>query len=552
MKKYNTILKLFALFFFFGGMAGCNDDFLQEKPLDFLSPENVFTTKEGFESAIIGLHANLRNKIWGVTDGQKWFVLKGAYGSDYGYEPRNFTGGLRNDYSLITSQDGQASMWWNACYGLIKDANVIITRAGMPPADGISQEDKDVFVGRAKFFRAFAYRILVQLYGGVPIIDEEITGVKLDFVRNTKEEVYQFIIDDLEFASKHIPADPELDGMVSKAAADHLLTEIYICTEQWDKAIEAASRVINNPDYELMTQRFGKYADVATGDPYWDLFRLGNQNRGSGNKEAIFVLQIDWPTPGGGSESHPRWPGHVGERNWCPFIDKLKDPDGKDGIILENTGDPVTTFGRGVAWCRTTHYVNQTIWKEDWNDMRNSEANIQRTFYYNNPSSAYYGQEVTSLFDESDTLLYLYPYFRKVSHPEGYPDDMNNTGRIWRDLYVMRLAETYLLRAEAKLGKGDKDGAADDINIVRARAHATPVDPANVTIDYILDERARELVTEEFRTLTLMRLGKLYERVKKYNPIAGPTIKPYNNLWPIPQSEIDRNFGAELEQNPGY
>jgi len=551
MKKYNNIFRIFALFSLILGLSRCDDDFLYEKPLDFLSPENVFTSEEGFESAIIGMHAYLRNTFWGVTDGQLRFTLKGAYGTDLAYEPRNFTSGLRNNYSLITSQDNVSSFWWNACFGLIKDANVVITRVKAPPANEISEEKKDIFEGRARFFRAFAYRTLVHLFGGVPIIKEEITSVKLDFVRASKEEVYQFIIEDLEFARQHIPAKAEYDGMVTSAAADHLLSEMYICTKQWDKAIEAASRVIDNPDYELMTQRFGNYKDMAIGDPYWDLFRIGNQNRGSGNKEAIFVLQIEWPTPGGGSEAHPKWPGHVGERVWCPFIDKLKDPDGKDGIILENTGNPVTTFGRGVAWTRTTYFFNQTLWKDDWNDMRNSEANIQRTFIYNNPSSAYYGDTV-KIINPNDTLLYIYPYLRKVSHPEGYIDDMNGTGRIWRDLYVMRLAETYLLRAEAKLGKGDKAGAAADINVVRGRAKATPVDPEDVTIDYILDERARELVTEELRTLTLMRLGKLVERVRKYNPIAGPTIEEYNNLWPIPQSDIDRNLGAKLEQNPGY
>jgi starch-binding outer membrane protein, SusD/RagB family len=67
-----------------------------------------------------------------------------------------------------------------------------------------------------------------------------------------------------------------------------------------------------------------------------------------------------------------------------------------------------------------------------------------------------------------------------------------------------------------------------------------------------LDERARELITEEFRLLTLMRLELLYERTKRYNWVSGPTIQPYNNLWPIPQTEIDRNFGAKLEQNQGY
>jgi hypothetical protein len=116
----------------------------------------------------------------------------------------------------------------------------------------------------------------------------------------------------------------------------------------------------------------------------------------------------------------------------------------------------------------------------------------------------------------------------------------------------MRLAETYLLRAEAYLLKGDKQKAADDINVVRTRAKAKPVDAANVSIDYLLDERARELIIEEPRRRTLVRMGKLYERAIKYNWRAAATMQPFNELWPIPQKAIDANTGAKLAQNPGY
>jgi len=116
----------------------------------------------------------------------------------------------------------------------------------------------------------------------------------------------------------------------------------------------------------------------------------------------------------------------------------------------------------------------------------------------------------------------------------------------------MRLSETYLLRAEAYMNKGDLQKAADDINVVRNRAHATPVAPAQVTMDYILDERARELFLEEERRITLNRVGKLYERTVKYNPQIGPTMKRENVLFPIPLDAIQLNTGAVLQQNPGY
>jgi hypothetical protein len=134
-----------------------------------------------------------------------------------------------------------------------------------------------------------------------------------------------------------------------------------------------------------------------------------------------------------------------------------------------------------------------------------------------------------------------------------------------RDLLFFRLSETYLTAAEALLMSGRPDEAADYINVVRRRAAnpgATPeeteanrtameVSPAQLNIDFILDERARELLGEGVRWIDLVRTGKLIERVKKYNPVSAVNIQPYHVLRPIPQIQIDRTSGT-FEQNPGY
>jgi hypothetical protein len=125
-------------------------------------------------------------------------------------------------------------------------------------------------------------------------------------------------------------------------------------------------------------------------------------------------------------------------------------------------------------------------------------------------------------------------------------------GSTSNDFIVMRLAETYLLRAEAYFRKGDLEQAAADINVLRSRANASLIGPEAVSIDFILDERARELIIEEQRRRTLVRMGVLYDRVRRYNPSSATTIQPHHELWPIPQHVIDSNTGAILEQNPGY
>ena len=131
----------------------------------------------------------------------------------------------------------------------------------------------------------------------------------------------------------------------------------------------------------------------------------------------------------------------------------------------------------------------------------------------------------------------------------------HDNGRTYKDWYIMRLSETYLLRAEAYMNKGDLAAAAQDINVVRGRAHATPVAAGDVNIELILDERARELCMEEFRINTLMRTNKLVDHLKMYNPqvkLQGYALDGHLNKLPIPNSEIEANKEGGLVQNPGY
>ncbi len=127
----------------------------------------------------------------------------------------------------------------------------------------------------------------------------------------------------------------------------------------------------------------------------------------------------------------------------------------------------------------------------------------------------------------------------------------------YNDQPYIRLADTYLLLAEAQFKQGNLTGAAANINIVRARAGASLITPAAVTLDFILDERSRELVTEEERRFTLLRTGTWFARTTKYNPLPAPTgitsaIALRDTLFPIPQAVIDANLTKVMPQNPGY
>ncbi len=522
-------------------LSSCNDDYLDEIPMGFLSPENTFVNKEGFESGIAELYRVSRTVVTSdalagmiATERDKSLTTLYASGTDMGWywDKKNYYG----DYAIINSFDVSAQNLWIRFYTLIKDANVILSRSESEAAKWDSEEDKLLIQAEARFFRGLAYRYLAHLFGGVPVIDAEITSPVLDFVRASREDVLDFIVRDLEFAIQYLPVTNNRDGHITVAAANQLLAETYIATGEYDKSIEASSRIINDPQYHLMTERFGTMTDKP-GDVFWDLFRLGNQNN-SQNKEVIWAWQVEYNVPGGDAP-------YTFERSWGPLLEQLKTPDGKVAILKDEF------LGRPIGFIRPSVFLEYTIWKSDWdNDIRNSEYNMKRHFIINNPASSYYGQVYQPTKD--DTVRKHFVYVQKAAHPYGHPQGYDTGGQLFSDCYAMRLAETYLLRAEAYLNKNEKVKAAADINVVRARANATPVNPDELDIEYLLDERARELVAEEPRRLTLARLGLLYSRVKNYNPVSASSIKEYNNLLPIPQTEIDANQGAVLEQNPGY
>ncbi|MGZ3756763.1 MAG: RagB/SusD family nutrient uptake outer membrane protein [Mucilaginibacter sp.] len=516
-------------------ISSCKKSFLTETPQDFLSPENSYTTLPGFTTAVQGLYPFLRNENFYQDSFTNYNMYYGTDMVTYGTTAP--TGAILVYYDQLNANNGISSHYWTWAYQIIQQTNVIITRANNP-AIVWTPAQKNAIVAEARFVRGYTYNVLVNLFNGVPISATEITTPKLDFSRVSRDSVLSFIQADLQFASQNLPDAPAAPGRVGKAAAYHLLAEVDINRGDYNGAIAAASAVINNPNYHLMTTRFG-IAAAKPGDVFSDLFKDGSYNS-SANKEAIWVLQYEYGTAGTSGSGGTS--GNDNLRGWGPQYWNAK----VSGLILPPNG--ADSLGRGVGWVVPTHHLAYDIWAgaSEATDMRNSQYNIRRTWYFNDPTKPNYGKKYVRTTDSS---FFFFPTFRKI---EGILYDAT-TGRTFTDIYNMRLAETYLLRAEAYLDKGDLVSAAADINAVRARANATPVLPANVNIDYILDERQRELAIEEPRRRTLTRLNLLYNRVKLYGSVeSANSIQTKNNWLPIPQSAIDANKGAVLDQNPGY
>lgn len=540
--------------------ASCSNKVLEEVPIDFVSSSNAFESPGDVELGVVGLYSLGRN--WYSNVDEKHMFCYVALGTDEAYSGEDPAGGTLSNWDTEIIPGGTLPLqYWTKAYDLVHQANTVLV--GINNVNWTDQGQENKYIAEARFFRAFSYRILVTMYGDVPLITKPVTVPRTDFVRAPVDSVYSLIESDLIFAANNLPVrgKESAPGRLTQGAAWHMLSDIYLAEKKYQAAADAASHVINDYGYALMTARFGNQPNLfGSENAYFDLFTMNNQNLSS-NTEGIWVIQNDPNITGGGQYS--------GERAFGPAYYRIGNaPDGVTAIIGESYNGSYTgysdTLGRPVAWCRPTSYVAYDIWKDDWNDDRNSEANIKRNFYFDNPKSIYDGRKIDwSLYNGSrssrlkDTTQYIFPYFMKVAAPKNHYTDEARSGGGYnhKDLYAMRLAETYLLRAEAYLGLGDKGRAADDINVVRQRSHVQPVSAADVTIDYILDERARELYTEEWRMLTLMRLGLLVERVRKYNdnPVnPGLSIADHQNLFPIPQSEIDLNTETVIEQNPSY
>ncbi|WP_373494392.1 RagB/SusD family nutrient uptake outer membrane protein [Aquiflexum sp.] len=559
MLKYIKINCLILVIAFVSG--SCNESFLDEVPLDRFSPENLLVNEAGFEAAVVAIYVDARHEhaIGGIN-----FDYMNL-GTDIVQWGRPDSRGFK-DYTLLNPQFGLAETFWNWGYQrVIRQANLVLADIDNPQIS-MSEQARANIKGQALFFRGYAYSVLVHLYGGVPIVAERLTAPKFDFVRASKTEVLEFIVEDLELAAQLLPAVANTsDGRIYRAAALHLLTEVYLSLgittgnqTFYDKSIEAASKVINGEagNYQLMTQRFGDLSKK--GDAYGDLFRYNQQNRSSGNLEVIWALQFEAFTIGGGTLAG----GNNSPRYWGPEQERIRTPNGFNNLFAADT------LNRGIGVNSLLNYWKYDIWRFDPNDGRNSRENVRRDFFYNNPADPeYFGKKVKTGRDAQgrlvvarengeltnqvlDTLRIYYPWISKI---DGRPfADDPVAGQTANDFIKMRLAETYLLRAEAYFRKNDLTNAANDLNVVRARSNARPVQAGEVNIDFILDERARELIVEEPRMRVLIRMGLLYDRVIRFNPNSATTIQPHNNLWPIPQSVIDANSEARLEQNPGY
>jgi len=574
----------------------CQKDWLKPKPLSFYSPENTLQDEAGFNAALAAIARNVRQEWY--EDGapiitENIFSDVAVEGTTDKFGPAvNMNLLITPDANLNSTDFNRIGWYWERWYIVIRLANTITSR--LPEVKAIPDATKNVILGRAYFYRAYAYYRLVHEFGDVPAPFKELTEAKLDFQSVKREVILQRLKSDLDFAMQNVPWVAN-KGDINRGAVGHLLTKVNLALGNFDDAIAASTAVINNGTFKLVTNRFGADAGIASKNVIWDLHRRANKFI-SANTEVIFSVIDRYGDPSATA-------GGVNTmRQAIPFSSSgaILTPDGLVGMTNAQVEiDHMKNYGRGIGRCRATPYATRYIW-DDPKDLRHDTTSgnwmEMEMLTYNNSAtlkgkSPYYGARLqlkkadgTVLVSGGDTIRtwFAWPHYKLYVEDEiRYPWQGGNS-----DWYAFRLAETYLLRAEAYWWKGDAASAAADVNAVRTRAKCSPYTAAQVDLGTILDERARELYYEEPRKTELTRVafifaktgksfnGKTYsaasfstanfwyDRLMTKNDfyksniknVRGDayTISPYHVLWPIPRPAILANSLGIINQNLGY
>ena len=589
----------YYLIFILLSTVACSN-YLKEEVLSDVG-YSYYNTAKGVEAGVGAAYSTLR---WAYNNENLHPIQE--LGTDTYQEGQD--GALKPEFNRyetsLNSRQGTLYAFWENYYRGISRANAVL--GSIPNVEDMSQALKTTRTAELRFLRGLYYFYLVQTFGKVPLVADANFEIKTDFKRAPVAEVYNFIIEDIRFASDNLPETQSNYGRATKNAAMHLLSLVYLTrgsaiTDQrgqkatdMDSAAYYADRVISS----------GRHALV---NDFKQLWHIDNQR----NSEIIFAVQFS---------TNILYNNNIGNKLHLYYTMVYDESPGMSRDI-EN--------GRPWRRVRPTDFTYYNLFD------RKNDARFYKTFktvwICNNPNNIPTWQIVK---DKNGNVIYSPPadligkpkmkvgdtaiWVTVERYPAGtlmdsvyasrpydyYPRERQTNAKFLqnykfydnkrqsvaeengsRDWYLFRLGETYLIAAEAYGRKGDFKTAVERLNVVRKRAsyregeakpgeflsvekgsisdYYSSTEPAMLLkesdistdfINFMLDERARELHGECIRKWDLQRTEKMIERVKKYNPEAN-NIRDFHVLMPIPQNHIDRldpKGPIEEEQNKGY
>jgi len=529
-----------------GSLAACNKQLEEYNPGSSTS-DAVYSTPEGFESLVNAVYTY--NRWW--------------YGKEDGYNIAEMgtdiwtsgTGDVYPDltnYNNLQASNGAIKNLWQQLYAAINLCNAGVNRID---GSGLPEDKKKIRGAELRFMRAFYYWHIVETWGNVHFSTKETDGVVTTANRTPVDTFYAQIFRDLDYAIANLPLTTTDYGRATKPVAEAFAARMYLTRGMNQQAADMAQKVISGYSYKLL-------------DKYSDLWRMDNLV----NSEVIWAVNYMKNLVFDDRKDATLYPnGHSRGANNAHMLFAMKYDD-------------LPGMQRDIANMRPFNRYMPTLFLLNlFNEKADAryEASFKQVWYCNNLKTAPAGMKL------GDTAIYISKYvlpdnpkYRIYDRNDIYRADGGGLDRTRyislkkfddptrasmneeqsaRDAFIIRLAEMYLIAAEAQFKLGNSAKAAEYINLLRKRAtipgHEAEMTVAagDITLDFLLDERARELVGEQLRWFDLKRTGKLQERIAKYNPDANQYFKPYHLVRPIPQDQIDAVTNKdEFKQNPEY
>jgi hypothetical protein len=557
----NKILLLSALLSVM--IAGCSD-YLDQDNRSNVPQSDFYGTEDGFTSLINSAYSSLRT----TYGGDPWVFCAGTDLFASGRTAVDDIGLYGSGYNNTASS---VSTFYSDCYSAISLTNDVIYYG-----DVVTDfAERNQYIDEARFLRAYYYFMLVEQFGDVVLIKERISGAMPATARTDDEIVYQFIIDELTDLSGSGSAllDKATDanfGHADKRAAMHFLAKAYLSrgyitnsTDDFNNAklysdqVIAASDQLTSPFSELMDIDNEQNDEIIFSVIYSEASVSDPSSDGS-KQQAHFSTYLD------GSEA-----GH----KYCTstltptlrmhqlFANDPNDERYEGTFMVTLYNHYFDYYNADLADTKVFAYyppewlvTDTTAWRaadpvnradayiipmtESGPNFNKDKSAITITSYEDKMVNDVFGVSCFRKFDDKTSSIYF------------------STTCSMRDVYLARLSETYLIAAEALIKAGKPGEAVSYVNAVRTRANASEIATEDMTIDFILDERARELAGENHRWVDLKRTGKLIEYCVLYNPDINSSDLfvgadgQQKLLRPIPLSAMELN--EALTQNPGF
>lgn len=531
-------------------LSSCKKTLDEQNPSG-LTSATVYTKAAGFETLVNAAYSYTR--FW--------------YGKEEGYSVSElgtdiWTNGSGDVYPQLTTYNNlqgnntaSLTLLWNNFYAAVNLCNTGI--AAIANVSDYTAQQKATREGELRFLRAFYNWHIVETWGGVNFTTQPSEGVITTANKAPVDSFYNQIFIDLKFAVNNLPPTTSDYGRATIPVAKAFLARMYLTRGMNVEAISMANDVIKNYGYGLLPV-YGdlwKMANLKNKEVIWAIdysTNLANNDikttaypnghsRGSNNGHLLFLMVYDQVNTSILTRDIPN--GRPFNR-YMPTLSLLNLFDDANDARYQGSFQTVWYANKaaaGFAIGDTAAYAAKTIIPAaEMASKKYTTYDVSKTYAAN-------GTPIQRKFYVS-LKKFLDPTRTSIAEAQSA-----------RDVFVIRLAEMYLIAAEAEMNTGKLDSAAYYLNVLRTRAAipgheaAMQITPAQVTLDFILDERARELCGEQLRWFDLKRTNKLVSRIKAMNPDAAAFVQPYHLLRPIPQTQLDAVTNKTVfVQNPGY